>query len=362
MNISSYNVTDIGYHYIGLRVLSEFSQATLRDNQTSAISRGVLKYATDKALRLMLPAPKGTFETVGEKVCRELVHFQFARSVKGAFEITESGKKVLELLNEKKYVELRRIMVIAHLQAYDNLRSIVQRHLELKLMWRPVVEISRLGDKDYIVGLLKPTFGPEAQRVASALSEKLRGQSTSKVEDVLTDAILRQALPGVKITVPLFRSMADRLVTLRLLNIAKTISTAGVFEKSYSPCVASSPPNEWYTRLDVPLSSGDIYAIYFCEPDISNKATQQKILKSLDESFAALSPEAGYYHLPDVRDFVCEHLKIPEAVFDEGINCLLDLHPSPVTVGLVYEGISARRKPLVYTRGVTQIYNLIRRA
>lgn|SRR4030067_1380128 len=361
MNISSYNVTDIGYHYIGLRVLNELPQATLRDNQTSAISRGVLKYATDKSLRLMLPAPKGTFEAVGEKVCRELVHFQLARSVRDAFEITESGKKVLALLNEKKYVELRRIMVVAHLQAYDNLRSMVQRHMELEFIWRPVVEISRLSDKDYIVGLLEPTFGAEAQRVASTFSEKLRGQSASKVEDILFDEILRQVLPGVKITVPLFKSLADRLVSLRLLNISRIGSVSGVFEKSYSPCVATSPPNEWYTRLEVPLSSGEKYAIYYCEPDMSNKATQQELLKALDKAFAALSSEAGYYHLPGVRDFVCEHLKIPEAAFDEGISCLLDLQPSPVTVGLVYEGISARRKPLVYARGVTQIYNLIRR-
>lgn len=362
MNISSYNVTDIGYHYIGLRVLNELGKSTSRDHQTRAISRAVLKYASDKALRLMLPAPKGTFEAVGKKVCQELVHFQFARSVRGAFEITESGKKVIELLNEKKYPELRRMMVVAHLQAYDNLRSVVQRHIELKFIWRPIVETSRLADKDYIQGLLEPTFGVEARRVASTYSDRLQGQSASKVEDILTEQILRQVLPGVKNTVALFRSLADRLVTLRLLNITRATSAAGVFEKSYSPCVDTSPPNNWYTYLDIPLSSGDKYAIYFCEPDMSDKSIQQELLRSLDEAFTTLSSEAGYYHLPDVRDFVCEHLKIPESAFDEGINCLLDLQPSPVTVGLVYEGISARRKPLVYTRGITQIYNLIRRA
>lgn len=362
MNISSYNVTDVGYHYIGLRVLNGLPPTANRDEQMSAISRGVLKYASDKALRLMLPAPKGTFETVGEKVCRELVHFQFARSVSGAYEITESGKKVLELLNERKYADLHKTMVVAHLQAYDNLRSIVQRHLELNFIWRPIVETSRLADKDYFRGLLEPTFGVEASRVASAVAERLQGQSTSRVEDALIDEILRQLLPGVSITVALFRSMADRLVTLRLLNITRAITVAGVFEKSYSPCVATSPTNRWYTRLDIPLSSGGSYTIYFCEPDMLNKATQQEFLKSLDEAFSGLPSQAGYYDLPNMRDFVCEHLRIPESAFDDGINCLLDLQPSPVTVGLQYEGISARRKPLARTRGTTQIYNLIRRA
>ena len=52
---------------------------------------------------------------------------------------------------------------------------------------------------------------------------------------------------------------------------------------------------------------------------------------------------------------------IPEAAFDEGVNELLDVQPSPVTVGLTYEGISGRRKPLVRARQSIQIFNLIRR-
>jgi hypothetical protein len=35
-----------------------------------------LTYAWDKALRLMLPEPKSTYETVGERSCHELAHFK----------------------------------------------------------------------------------------------------------------------------------------------------------------------------------------------------------------------------------------------------------------------------------------------
>jgi len=69
----------------------------------------------------------------------------------------------------------------------------------------------------------------------------------------------------------------------------------------------------------------------------------------------------GYYDLPDVRDYVCEHLRIPEAAFDEGVNSLLDQTPPPLSPGLSYEGISARRKPLVRTKATGQIHNLIRK-
>ena len=31
----------------------------------------------------MLPEPKGTYDTVGEKICQELAHFEFAEAKKG---------------------------------------------------------------------------------------------------------------------------------------------------------------------------------------------------------------------------------------------------------------------------------------
>ena len=58
MNITSYNVTDVSYHYIGLRVLAGTPYAADRNQQIEAISRSVLKFVTDRALRLMLPEPE----------------------------------------------------------------------------------------------------------------------------------------------------------------------------------------------------------------------------------------------------------------------------------------------------------------
>ena len=51
MNITSYNITDVSYHYIGLRVLKGMGGKSERGHQTVAISRSVLKYVSDKALR-----------------------------------------------------------------------------------------------------------------------------------------------------------------------------------------------------------------------------------------------------------------------------------------------------------------------
>ena len=130
LNISSFNVTDVGYHYIGLRVMAAMPDAS-RDEQTATIARSVLKYARDKALRLMLPEPKGTYETVGEKVSQELAHFDYAEATKGhGYSLTSVGKEILGLLNQKKHVELRRRMALIHRGRISRTR------IRLPSLWR----------------------------------------------------------------------------------------------------------------------------------------------------------------------------------------------------------------------------------
>jgi hypothetical protein len=88
----------------------------------------------------------------------------------------------------------------------------------------------------------------------------------------------------------------------------------------------------------------------------------QILMNTLDEAYSTLPEQAGYFDLPDVRDFVCDKLLVPEAAFDEGVIALLEEPKPPVTLGLTYERITGRRKPLVRVGESTQIYNLIRRA
>ena len=362
MNITSYNVTDVGYHYIGLRVLAGLPSTAQREEQTRTISRSVRKYAIDKALRLMLPEPRGTFDTAGGKICQELVHFEFARSVSRAYELTESGRAVLNLLENHQYQNLRRVMIEAHLKTYDNLRLVVQKHLELDGVWRPVVEASKVGDSEYIARLLEPTFGDAANEQATEVLSDLIDTNSSKLEDRLRNIVLKQILSGARISESLFRSMCNRLISLRLLNLMKSERQGCEFDKSYTPCVDSYPAQQWYTPLEVHLKSGDSFTIHLCEPDIADSQTQDKLLQAIHGAFSGLNPMAGYYSLPDVRDAVCEHLKIPEAAFDECLNYLLDLPTNPFTMGLQYEGISSRRKPFVRDRGSVQIYNILRSA
>ena len=363
MNISSYNISDVGYHYIGIRVLAALPPTVARrEEQESAISRSVLKYVSDKALRLLLPEPRGTFQTIGEKVCRELVHFRFAISLSGAYELTELGKESLSLLAGGRYSELRRVMARVHLETYDNLRAVLEKHFEIGYIWRPIVETGKLEQRGYLQNLLHPTFSDASCEVATNVWEALHSGGAKKIETALQESVVAKVLPGVHVRGPLFRSIVDRLVSLRLLNVMKDSIKECEFMKSYSPCVDNSPPQEWYVPLQITPTSGSPSIVYFCEPDMTNNDAQRRLLDAIDETLLRLSPQGGYYDLPDVRDLTCERLWIPESSFDEGVNQLLSLRKSPLTMGLTYEKISGRRKPLVRSGDSSQIYNLIRRA
>jgi hypothetical protein len=362
VNISSFNVTDVGYHYIGLRVLAAMPEAP-REEQNATISRSVLKYARDRALRLMLPEPKGTYDTVGEKICQELAHFEFAEAKRGrGYELTTAGMKTLGLLNEKNYAEVRCRMALIHLKTYANLQAIVHCHIVQNGILSPSVETTKGIDTAYVAALLQPTFGTSAESEAETVLEQMRERSPKKIEDALRERVLKKLIPQYSIGVPLFRAMTDRLVSLRLLNAMRVSREKAEFHRTYSPCVEGPPTRKWHHRVTTTLSVGGTYAIYLSTPDFEDEETKQSLLGALDQAYSALPEQAGYFDLPDVRDFVCDKLLIPEAAFDDGVIALLEMPKSPVTLGLTYERITGRRKPLVRVGESTQIYNLIRRA
>lgn len=362
MNITSYNVTDVTYHYIGLRVLARLPETEGRDTQIAEISRNILKFVTDKSLRLMLPQPRGTFQGTGEKVCQELVHFRFARSSGGRYALTEDGYAALSLLESRDFTALRRLMAQVHLQTYDNLRDIVRAHIEAHAVWRPIVEPGRKLDDAYLRNLLKPTFGDNLVDEVALLAGETAGLSAGKVQDALQAKVIRNLVPAQRVNVANFRAICDRLVSLRLLNERRVKQDGSEFILSYSPCKLTEPQRFWYFPMDIALKGSDSFRLFFCEPDMKDQHQQDVLLESIDEALGRLQREGGYYDIPDLRDQVCQALMIPETTFDEGINCLLDREP-PVLVagGIQYDRITARRRPLVRQRRDVELHNLIRR-
>jgi hypothetical protein len=211
----------------------------------------------------MLPEPKGTYDTVGEKICQELGHFGFADAKKGrGYELTAAGIETLGLLNEKNYSEVRRRMALIHLKTYANLQAVVHCHILENGILRPSVETSRVIDVAYIATLLRPTFGAAAEREAQVFLEEMKGRSPKKIEDALRERVLKKSIYQHAIGEPLFRAMVDRLVSLRLLNGMRLSRDGAEFYRTYSPCVEGSPTRKWHHGVTIALSVGGSYTIH----------------------------------------------------------------------------------------------------
>ena len=359
MNITSYNINDVTFHYVGLRVLRALPRNTTKATQLEIISKNIYNHICHRSLRLMLPEPKGTYRVAGEKVCQELRHFGFVTVEKGKpYRLTESGLDTLTLLDENKYTNLRRKMIEMHLKTYDNLRAVLLHHIDGNAVWRPVVEDRRLRETDYVGRLLEPTFGVDQPPDATI---KLADQKSAKdVENRLTSMVLSHLFDGLKMKAALFRTLCDRLASLRMINTRRAERRDCEFVKTYSPCMSSDRHLSWYTPLDIGVG-GTSRTIYVCEPNMKIPDCQDAVLNALDDAFEQLPAVGGYHAIPDLRDFVCERLMIPEPAFDDAVNGLLDRSKSVLSAGLGYEGITAQRKPLVRKRRDTQLHNLLRR-
>ena len=365
MNITSYNITDVTYHYIGLRVLDGMPPTSKRTEQIEAVAGNVLKFVSDRNQRLMVAAPGTNYQGTAKKICTELEQFHFVKSkgksAGGRYALTESGRHILDLLAEQNAVDLRRLMARTHLRTYDNLRTVVESHITAGPVWRPIeVKAEHIGQAGYLETLLAPALGGDAASAAATIRAEHGDQSPSKIRDALHGKIIEKFLPNQRMGVANFRGICARLATLRLLNLRRATVKGCEFYKTYSPCVVDDPPRHWYTPLEVPLPDGETYRLLFCEPDMAESGNQNILLDAIDNSMLELTPIAGYHDIPDLRDTVCENLRIPEAAFDDGLNRLLDRTSSPLSVGFHYEKISANRKPLV-RRQTDQLHNLIRR-
>ena len=106
------------------------------------------------------------------------------------------------------------------------------------------------------------------------------------------------------------------------------------------------PTRKWHHRVLTPVSTGGIYAIYLSEPDFYDEETQHSLLRALERRTLPWRKRPGISTCP-MCEILCVKMLIPEGSFDEGVLALLDKPRPPVTLGLTYERITGRRKPLV---------------
>jgi len=122
-------------------------------------------------------------------------------------------------------------MISAHLATYDNLRAVCAAAHGGSSLWRCIIEFEQFGKPGYLERLLQPTFGDRAAAKAAQITA--RGPQTPKqTEDAINQFVINDVFTEYVYSVPLFRALCDRLLSLRLLNIMRATAMAAILPRA----------------------------------------------------------------------------------------------------------------------------------
>jgi hypothetical protein len=381
-NITSYNVNDIALYYQAISCIPD-SPLSLSVAMESVRKR-LVDYLERRRAELSLPPARGEFNSLGEKVIAELRQMGFVESRDGQVCLTSSGRNVKEELSSGKGRQARWIILASMIATFENLRSFLSciTPPEGRTLSLPIPRALE-SDLELDETSLRNVEGVELNGVCAAwadwcktnkrldlipisfetraaeLFEQSRDKSMgSRITNVLQQLVLEQVTGGTLRRVSIYRTLRDRLRTAGALSswIHYVPEVPLALETVFS-CLNVGPPpehSEW-VKLEVRMGA---HSMYIHEPPY--EALEPKLLVAFKQAAASLAPRAGYYRVYEIRDRVCEALRISEGVFNAAFVRLYRTQPGLITLGVDYETITAKRLPIEIRQGSkSDSFNLV---
>jgi hypothetical protein len=181
----------------------------------------------------------------------------------------------------------------------------------------------------------------------------------SRIKNVVQQLVLEEATEGIVSKMAIYRTLRDRLASAGAINgRIKVIESPTIALETLYSCLNIGAPTSDVTdwiQLDVPRSPEPIF-VHEPEPE----QIAGRLLDELRKTATSLMPRAGYYRIYELRDRICETLRISQGVFDSGLLCLYRSKQGEISLGVDYETITAKRLPLeVRDRGRSEFFNLV---
>lgn len=204
--------------------------------------------------------------------------------------------------------------------------------------------------------LLPNDFLARAQSLFEMSKDRKIG---NRIKNVVQQLVLEQATDGIVSKMVIYRTLRDRLSSAGAINSrTQVIGSAIAIECIYS-CLHIGPPADadptTWIQLEVPRSAQPIF-VHEPEPE----QIAERLFNELRKATSALVPRAGYYRIYELRDRICETLRISQGVFDSAFLYLYKSKQGEISLGVDYETITARRLPIeVRDHGRSEFFNLL---
>jgi len=383
-NISHFNVSDVALYYQGLVALAESPMASAV--AAEEIRRRAVTYVERRRAIFSLPSPRGQLDTLGEKILFDLRQMDLATVEDAKVKLTAAGLAIIDSLKKGEGRRARLAILGRLVETYDNaafLCATVTPPMGKPLFVPiPRATTEEIDDDEGETRLVpanlesvcaawaewclenqRPDLMPlDLQKRTEALLEASKDKRgfAEKARNALAQLVVESATKGRIAKAPIFRTIRDRLSTAGALNSAirpvrgKPLSVEVVFS-----CMHIGRPSahaEEWQLLGAKFMLVDDVWIHEAEP----ACLASSVLAALREARGALVERAGYYRIYELRDRVCEALRLSQGMFDSVFVHIYRTRPGLMTLGVDYEKITAKRLPLeIRDGGSYNLFNLL---
>jgi hypothetical protein len=205
--------------------------------------------------------------------------------------------------------------------------------------------------------LLPPQLQSRTEEFIKASTDK-RG-AAEKMRNALAQFVVEAATHGRIAKAPIFRTIRDRLSTAGGFNsVIRSVPNKPLAVEVVFSCMHFEKPvshaDEWQV-LGKRISGREVW-IHEADPS----GLVASVLPTLVEARKQLAERAGYYRIYELRDRVCEALKLSQGMFDSVFVHIYRSQPGLMTLGVDYEKITAKRLPIEVRDGTSSnLFNLV---
>lgn len=385
-NVTNFNVNDVALYYHALRCVADEPLDTAVAGER--VRERLVGYLERRRASLSLPPLRTEMPTLGAKALTELKQMKLVQVAEGKVRLLSAGAAIVDRLTAGEGRQARRLVLGRLLDSFDNVYGFVKklsppsgRELVLPVPRGSNVAVDAVDDSDVDLrgetgldleqvckawvdwcerytrpDLVPVDFVSRARSLFDASRDKEIG---NRIKNAVQTLVLEQATDGIVKKMPIYRTLRDRLSTAGALNSRiRVVDDAPLALEIVHSCVrfgsSDTDSVNWFP-LEVPRAP---QAIFIHEPEAEKIADLLYI--ELGRAAEALTARAGYYRIYELRDSVCESLRISHGVFDAAFLHIYKEKQGTMSLGVDYETITAKRLPIeIRSHGRSEHFNLV---
>jgi hypothetical protein len=385
-NITHFNISDVALYYQGLVALAESPIETT--TAADEIRRRAVTYVERRRAIFSLPSLRGQFDNLGEKVLFDLRQMNLASAVNGKVKLTAPGRSIVDDLKKGEGRRARLAILARLIETYDNAAILCStvtppggKPLFVpipRVTTEPIDDEEDDGEMRLVPANLESVCAAweewcvennrsdlipcdlKARTEAIIEASKDKRGFAGKARNALAQLVVTSATNGRITKAPIYRTIRDRLSTAGALNSVirpvpgKPLSVEAVFSCMH----VGRPPKhaeEWQPLAAKLMVAGELW-IHEAEP----AKLAPRVTAALLEARKVLVERAGYFRVYEIRDWVCEKLRLSQGMFDSAFVYIYRTQPGLMTLGTDYEKITAKRLPIEIRDGASSnLRNLV---